>query len=178
MYIDEFKSAYPGAKVIGVKGLVAKKRGKIVFDGLYGSDAPGTRYGFEPEIESCHFSGFKGHDVAWLHSPSRTLIQADLLINLPPNEQYSKSKSSPTIPIVSSWLDLNPWSKQHKEFLWSGGKDKEAMKRDAETVAGWDFDRIIPCHGDVIERNGKEAWREAYKWYLAGGKKFSKNKSV
>lgn len=74
-----------------------------------------------------------------------------------------------------------------------------AMKRDAETVAGWDFDRIIPCHGvspaykcllysqayalmhstqDVIERNGKEAWREAYKWYLAGGKKFSKDKSV
>ena len=21
------------------------------------------------------------------------------------------------------------------------------MKRDVKTVAGWDFDRIIPCHG-------------------------------
>jgi len=62
------------------------------------------------------------------------------------------------------------------------------MKRDAKTVAGWDFTRIIPCHGvrmqqlhagivsmtsitpfnpqDVIEEKGKEAWREAFKWYL------------
>ena len=58
------------------------------------------------------------------------------------------------------------------------------MKRDAKTIAGWDFERIIPCHGvraivalhpiirsnsfsqDVIEKDGKKAWREAYKWYL------------
>ncbi|CAE6370683.1 unnamed protein product [Rhizoctonia solani] len=41
-----------------------------------------------------------------------------------------------------------------------------AMSRDAKTVAGWDFDRIIPCHGDVIESGGKAAWCEAFKWYL------------
>jgi hypothetical protein len=58
------------------------------------------------------------------------------------------------------------------------------MARDAKTVAGWDFDRIIPCHGvsvhgegclsgvtvfyfqDVIESGGKAAWCEAFKWYL------------
>ena len=57
-----------------------------------------------------------------------------------------------------------------------------AMKKDAKTVAGWDFERIIPCHGvsrgtttfvtpspilqDVIERDAKKAWLEAYAWYL------------
>jgi len=58
------------------------------------------------------------------------------------------------------------------------------MKRDAKTVAEWDFERIIPCHGvravvalppiihsnhfsqDVIEKDGNKAWREAFKWYL------------
>ena len=25
--------------------------------------------------------------------------------------------------------------------------DFRAMKRDVRTVAGWDFERIIPCHG-------------------------------
>lgn len=62
------------------------------------------------------------------------------------------------------------------------------MQRDAKTVAGWDFERIIPCHGvrlrylkminhyvyiyfsfatqDVIETNAKQAWRDAYKHFL------------
>ena len=31
--IDEFHAAYPGARVIGVPALVAKKAGKIKFDG-------------------------------------------------------------------------------------------------------------------------------------------------
>ena len=58
------------------------------------------------------------------------------------------------------------------------------MKRDVKSVAEWDFERIIPCHGvrataplhpiilltvslqDVIEKDGNKAWREAFKWYL------------
>lgn len=58
------------------------------------------------------------------------------------------------------------------------------MKRDAKTVASWDFDRIIPCHGvstekntlanrgrlrrlqDVIERGGNKAWRTAYQFFI------------
>lgn len=57
------------------------------------------------------------------------------------------------------------------------------MKRDAKTVAAWDFEKIIPCHGvrhrnlyltftlilamqDVIESEGNKAWRYAYKAFL------------
>jgi len=60
------------------------------------------------------------------------------------------------------------------------------MRRDVRTVANWDFDRIIPCHGvsrilvtttvavierlpfyqDVIETGGKKAWEDVYKLYL------------
>jgi hypothetical protein len=57
-----------------------------------------------------------------------------------------------------------------------------AMRRDAKTVADWDFDKIIPCHGvssfillsrlllqlfqDVVEKDAKQAWRNLYKSYL------------
>lgn len=58
-----------------------------------------------------------------------------------------------------------------------------AMKRDANIVASWNFDRIIPCHGvsiekcirlnldshivqDVIERGGNKAWRAAYQAFI------------
>lgn len=57
------------------------------------------------------------------------------------------------------------------------------MKEDVKTVLGWDFTRIIPCHGvciilayhkselfilmkDVIEENAKKAWEDSFKLYL------------
>ncbi|KAL7283994.1 hypothetical protein ACG7TL_001267 [Trametes sanguinea] len=141
----DYKKQYPDAKLIAVDE-AAKKKAKegLKFDG-------GLR---------SYFSGFKNKDVAFFHPKSRTMIEADLLFNLPAREQYSKTGSPGYFPIFGN---LNPYSWAHKRFAWSLGVDKEAMKRDVKTVAGWDFDRIIPCHGDVIEKNAKAAWLEAYK---------------
>ncbi|KAL5498480.1 hypothetical protein ACEPAH_1833 [Sanghuangporus vaninii] len=165
LFLPEFKKTYPDAKLLGVPDHLSKPDLKeLKFDGVYGRDPEGTKYGFEDEIKSCYFSGFQNQDVAFNHIASRTLIEADLLFNLPASEQYSKSSSSGKVPLVGGML--NPYSWMHKKFVWGAGKDKEAMKRDARTVSGWDFDRVIPCHGDVIETNGKKAWEEAYKWYL------------
>ena len=163
LFLTDYKREYSSAKVVGVAALVDKKKGVLEFDGVYGRDPPETKYGYEPEIQACYFSGFQNQDVAFLHGPSKTLIQADLLFNLPGTEQYSKSNSSGKFPFFST---LGPMMRAHKTFVWSAGRDKAAMARDAKTVAGWDFDRIIPCHGDVIETGGNAAWREAYKWYL------------
>lgn len=164
---------------------------------------------------SSYFSGFKNHDVAFFHTPSKSLVQADLLMNLPPKEQvslmlfapwclpanfgrpihlclapcqqYSKSKSSSQLPILSGLL--NPWGTTQKRALWSLGLDKayvsvrqksrrdaqakinslfcldtlhahisRAMKRDAKTVAGWDFTRIIPCHGVCLPKESSSSY--------------------
>jgi len=164
LYVDEFHFAYPEAKVLGVPSLVTKKAGTLKFDGVYGTDPVGTLYGFEPEIEACYFSGFSNHDVAFFHAPSKTLIQADLMWNLPPVEQYSWSKSSAHVPFIDGLL--SPWTTVQKWFIWSLVSNSAATRLDARTVANWDFTRIIPCHGDVIEDRGKEAWLESYKWFL------------
>ncbi|KAJ3904010.1 hypothetical protein F5879DRAFT_957281 [Lentinula edodes] len=110
------------------------------------------------------FSGFANKDIAFLHVATKTLIVADLLFNLPGTEQYSKSKISPKVPIIGK---LNPTSTILKRLLWTIGKDKNAMRRDAKIVREWDFERIIMCHGDVIETGGKRAWEEAYSKYLS-----------
>jgi len=164
LYLGEFKKEYPAAKLIAVEEAIQKKAGEgLIFNGSWGRDPPGTKYGFEDSIQACYFSGFSNKDVAFYHPESKTMMQADLLFNLPPTEQYSKSKLSGKVPIIGK---LTPYSWAHKRFLWSMGVDKEAMKRDAKTVANWDFERIIPCHGDVIEKDGNKAWREAYKFFL------------
>ncbi|KAJ7322897.1 hypothetical protein DFH08DRAFT_888212 [Mycena albidolilacea] len=165
MYLGQFKSQYPEAKVIGVEAVVEKKKAEgLVLDGAYGKDAPDTKYGFEDEIYACYFSGFANKDVAWFHASSKTLIVADLLFNLPGKEQYSKSKSSSKVPLFGK---LDPWGSVHKHFVWGQGKDKAAMKRDANTVLGWAPERIIMCHGDVIETDGTKAWATAYSKYFS-----------
>ncbi|KAF9239306.1 hypothetical protein BU15DRAFT_74724 [Melanogaster broomeanus] len=161
LFLPEFKRAYPDAKVIGVADTIARMKDQAVpFDGLWGRDPSDTQYGFEEDIKHCYFSGFRNKDVAFLHVASRSLIEADLLFNLPATEQYSK---------CSSWIPqakLKPDSWAHQKVIQGVTIDVEAMKRDARTVASWDFDRIIPCHGDVIERDGNKAWRDAYKFFI------------
>ncbi|KAG6333142.1 hypothetical protein ID866_5948 [Astraeus odoratus] len=161
LYLAEFQRAYPDAKLIGVVETLKRMNDSTVrFDGLWGRDPPNTAYGFENDIKHCYFSGFRNKDVAFLHVASKSLIEADLLLNLPATEQYSK---------CSRWIPqatLKPNSWAHQKVIQGLATDIEAMKRDAKTVASWDFDRIIPCHGDVIEHDGNKAWREAYKFFI------------
>ena len=125
-------------------------------------------------------------DIAFLHAPTKTLIEADLLFNLPPTEQYSRTTARSTIPFLSGMM--KPGSTGQKRFVhYLAAKDKKEMADAARKVASWDFgtsplsspplprprrrleshrdlklterqhaDRIIPCHGDVIETGGKK----------------------
>ncbi|KIY74114.1 hypothetical protein CYLTODRAFT_416374 [Cylindrobasidium torrendii FP15055 ss-10] len=165
LFLDEFKTAYPEAKVIATADAI-KRHGNpsLKVDGVWGKDAADAKYGFEDDIEWIYFDGFANKDVAFLHKASKTLIEADLLFNLPAKEQYSKTKSSGSFPLFKN---LNPYHNFHTKFLGNLAKDKVAMKRDAQAVANWDFDRIIPCHGDVVETGGKKAWQDVYKKILA-----------
>lgn len=163
-FLTEWVNAYPDAKVIGMEGLPEKKKAeKWNFTGVYGVDAPETTYGFEDDIQACYFSGFSKKDVAWLHVKSKTLIVADLIFNLPANEQYSKSKSSPKPAFF--FPKFEPGNEFHQKFVWNEGKNKEAMKKDAATVKEWDFERIIMCHGDVIDTDAKQVWEKVYTKY-------------
>lgn len=59
---------------------------------------------------------------------------------------------------------LAPGTWSHK-FMISNllCKDKKVFKEQSQIVAGWDFDRIIPAHGDVIEgAAAKKAWLSTY----------------
>ncbi|KAJ7054378.1 hypothetical protein C8F01DRAFT_488437 [Mycena amicta] len=165
MFLGQFKKAYPEAKVIGVAALLPKKAAEgWALDGAYGADPEGTKYGFEDEIYACYFSGFANLDVAFFHAASKTLIVADLLFNLPGTEAYSKTTAKSRVPLVGK---IDPYGNLHKRFVWGQGKNKEAMTRDAKTVLGWGPERVIMCHGDVVEKDGTRAWATAYSKYLA-----------
>ncbi|KAF5318766.1 hypothetical protein D9619_011061 [Psilocybe cf. subviscida] len=165
LFLGDYKKAYPNAKLIAPVSAIERHNDLALhFEGAWGRDPPETKYGFEDEIEHCYFSGFKNKDVAFLHKPSKSLIEADLLMNLSEmDEQYSKTTESSKILGMKSF-GATSWTQAN--FVWGLGTDKEAMRRDAKTVSSWDFERIIPCHGDVIEKDGKSIWAKAFKYFL------------
>jgi hypothetical protein len=46
-------------------------------------------------------------------------------------------------------------------------RDRRAARQSLVRILGWDFDRIVVAHGDVLERGGREALRQGYSWLLA-----------
>ncbi|KAI0336653.1 hypothetical protein GY45DRAFT_1376877 [Cubamyces sp. BRFM 1775] len=165
LFLKQYKDAYPTAKTLGPEDLNAKKAAEgWQLDAVFSAKTPDLKHGFEDEIEHCYFSGFGNKDVAFYHKASKTAIGADLLMNNPPKEQYSKSPLSPKSTLLST---MTPHGWQLRTFIWLKEKDKAAMIRDARKVYEWDFVRFIPCHGDVIETNAKEAWKAAFGRYLS-----------
>lgn len=40
-------------------------------------------------------------------------------------------------------------------------KDREAFKQTMDRIFSWDFDSILPCHGNVVMTGGKARLRQS-----------------
>lgn len=167
-FTRQYSQAYPDAKVYGPEG-TAQKLGLNVHEWTTDKKSDPMEYddpAIKDEIKAEYFDGFVNKDIAFLHVPTKTLIEADLLFNLPANEQYSKSNESP-INLTNKFMSLKPDTLLHRRFVYNvAAINKASMARSVHKVDQWDFDRIVPCHGDTIETGGKAAWRSAFSLYL------------
>lgn len=98
----------------------------------------------------------EARDTALLHVPSRTLILTELVFNFGSNE-----------PIWTELLLRVAVGSGHHPGMSrpvkAGIKDKAAFQNSLTTILGWDFDRAVVGHGDVIERDAKTKLRLAFK---------------
>ena len=111
-------------------------------------------------------------ELVFNYRPDKTLIEADLLFNLPATEQYSKSGESPNSGWPSKLFNsLNNtrgnaiWQRRLIYYALSAG-NRPAFNASVDRINKWDFDRIIPCHGDVIESGGKGIFEKVMQWHL------------
>ncbi|KAI8590323.1 hypothetical protein BDZ88DRAFT_414930 [Geranomyces variabilis] len=167
LFIEDYKRKWPDAKVIGVKGLPQKHK-SISFDGVMGVDDPKTTvYGFENDLAYRHFGASRNQDTAYFHKDTKTLIQADLMFNLPPTEQYPGGGNFGFLTRFVHGF-LKPETATHKFFTkYAMSSDSRQMTEDVKFVAdNWKIERIVPAHGNIIENGGEKAFREAYAWYF------------
>lgn len=108
------------------------------------------------EVETHLVQGFRLREVVLLHRPSRTLVITDLCFNI----QRSDSGTARLFFRANGmWQRFGP-SRIIRALAVS---DRAALRRSLDEVLHWDFERIIPGHGDVIERGGPAALRAAWR---------------
>ncbi|KAI9026385.1 hypothetical protein DFJ74DRAFT_604643 [Hyaloraphidium curvatum] len=167
LFVGEWMRAFPGAVAVGVEGVERKTKG-VRWTGLYGAGGEGKRYGFEGEIEVEYVDGFANRDLLAFHRPSRTLLVADIFFNMPLREQFGPDHRFRLRDRVAHRF-MRPQSWGHKVFLWLATRrgGKPSMQRAARRVVDeWKPERIVPCHGEVVEEDAVGRWGEAFRWFL------------
>ncbi|MGB0562832.1 MAG: DUF4336 domain-containing protein [Spirulinaceae cyanobacterium] len=160
--IGSTQTLYPEAKVWGVPGL-PEKRPDLVFDRLL--EQPGN---FADTLDYLPFQGVAVilptgiqpvNENVFFHRPSQTLILTDIAFNF---TEENTLLTRLVARAIGSYNTLRP-SRLEK---W-GTRDKAAVAASVEQVLKWDFDRVIPGHGAVVESGGKTQFAEGYAWFLA-----------
>lgn len=111
-------------------------------------------------------------EIVFHHRPTRTLIEADYLFNMPATEQFSKTGVDPNSGILtkifSALTHTQGAAKGQQRMIWWGtsAADRKSFAASTARINKWDFDRIIPCHGDVIETGAKSVFQKMLKWHL------------
>jgi hypothetical protein len=159
LYMEQYQEAYPRARLFSVPGL-GRKRPDLCFDGeLGGSPEPE----WSGDLDQKRFDGHRVagrvlNEVEFFHRMTHTLITGDLCFN-----------------IGSEWplrTRLLAWGPRMRRRLGPtvafrlGIRDREAARRSVERILEWDFDRILPGHGEIVEAAGKDAFSQDFAWLL------------
>lgn len=184
IFVSEWAKAFPNAKVLGVEGLPEKRESSketagTKFDHLWTQknkldfkvDADFDR---DFEYEYVHSHGNK--ELVFFYRPDRTLIEADLMFNLPATEQYARTKEGTEAGILTKLfvglMSAQGSAKWQKRFIWYAisAKDRTGFNQSIKRINTWDFQRIIPCHGDIVENNAKGIFQTVFEWHLKAQK--------
>jgi hypothetical protein len=153
VHLGAWAAAYPQAKVVAPAGLRRKRPGLRLEAELGDTPEPGYAAVFSQQL----MRGMpKLDEFIFLHRPSRTLLVTDLAFNICESPSWL---TRTYLKLCRTYGKLAPTL-----LLKSMVKDKAALRASLDTVLGWDFERVVVCHGEVLERGGREALRDGFAW--------------
>jgi Domain of unknown function (DUF4336) len=151
MFAGEYFGAYPDASFYAAPGL-PEKRPDLPFNAVLG-DVPVL--GWAKDLDQALFRGNQMvREVVFCHQESRTLIVTDLV-------QTADSGGPLLTRLVKRLTGTYKRPGLPLPFRF-GFRDKAAARASVERILSWDFDRIVLCHGPIVESGGKAVFREAY----------------
>ena len=151
LWMEQYRAAYPGVELLAGPGL-RKRRKDLDFDADL-DERPDLRWG--DDLDQAPFRGNRLlPEIEFLHRASRTLILADLAMNL-------GDAPSRATRILVRLGGMRGRLRPTPAFRVTT-RDRKAARRDIERILAWDFDRVIPGHGAIWETGGREALRREW----------------
>ncbi|PSN74649.1 hypothetical protein BS50DRAFT_567450 [Corynespora cassiicola Philippines] len=176
IFLGPWHEAYPQAQVLGPETLPEKRQKQgnedVPFAFVFRKDKPITSITpeFDAEFDYEYVYAHANKEIVFNHKPTKTLIQADLLFNYPSTEQFSKTDVDPQSGILTKIFGslTNTYGNGQKRFIWyaTSSGDRTGFTNSIRKINEWDFDRMIPCHGDTIDTGAKGIFQRILEWHL------------
>lgn len=154
-YMEPYRAAYPDVELLAAPGLPAN-RPALRFDGLLGS-TPDPRWSADID-QSALMGNWWLTELAFFHRPSHTLVLGDMGIHITAN-------GSIELRLLARLSGIYDRLGQLPECKLPV-RNEETLAQSVRDVLAWNFDRVIPGHGDIIESGGNEAVRGGFQWLL------------
>jgi hypothetical protein len=186
LYIYAWHSAFPSARIVATESLVEKfHRGKasteqspisITFPLKLDQGVDNNVLELFLKEFQCAYFPSVAKEIVLLHKQSRTLLVADLIFNPPAQESYSLASENAESGMMT-WLfslirglEGSPLKNQRwlLGLIAGKGDDRRRFVESARDVAGWEIERLVPCHGEVVEGNRKaqKVWKDVFQDFL------------
>jgi hypothetical protein len=156
-FVASAQQAFPSARTYAVEGLDTKRK-DLRFDEVLGSKAPAV---WVDQMDQLIVGNRVMREVVLLHRMSRTLLAVDLVENF-------RDETPGTNAMLRAWMRLfGMWGRPRPApELRLLTRDRKAARLALARLLAWDFDRAIIAHGELLDREPKEAIREAWSWVL------------
>jgi len=189
IFISDWAKAYPEATIIGPEGLPEKRTkmhaspensnvGEESFATVF--TKPNKREirispDFDADFEYEYVDAHPNKEIVFFYKPDGVLIQADLMFNLPAEEQYSRvpeaEKPQHAGILAKTFMALQSTAgdaKWQKRFLWHAASrsDRGGFNESMKRIEGWGFDTIVPCHGETVVGGGKALFEKVFEAHL------------
>jgi hypothetical protein len=151
-FVGAYAAAYPQARLFAAPGL-AEKRKDLRFHAVLDDAAPPEWRG---TLEQHLFRGTTAlNEVVFFHPRSRSLLLTDLAFNMV--RPAASLRARLFTRLVGAVGRFGP----HR-VVRLAIRDRGAARASVQHLLGWDFDRVIVTHGDVLESGGKQRFVEAF----------------
>lgn len=181
-----FKKEYPDIKIIAGENVelgpecpVSLRLTSDMGNRLLKAEDLRQKWGVDEEwwcnLELCYLTSHKNKDVVMYEKTSRILIEGDVVFNMGvPDEndsfeQYSTATGYPEkhfpytgwsymLRFVNAHSFLGPWLfSRLSNTKTEGGRNAIKMLYE-----NWDFETIVPCHGNVISKDAKIVFKKGF----------------
>ncbi len=120
------------------------------------TDGPDPDWG--GALDAHYFVGFDLlAETVFFHHASGTMITADLVENFVDVPDHWFTRMYLTVAGISGKPGIS-------RALAAGFNDRKGARKSVDSMLGWEFDRLVMCHGEIIETGASEVIRETFKW--------------